>query len=127
LRERQTRSAISFGLEAVDERLGEGIVVGITDRSDRGEHAVVGERLGVVDARVLAASVGVVDQLDVGAGAAPVKRHSQRVEDEVGAHVRGELPADDHPAVGVEHEGEEDQALPATQVERKRPRLRAFT
>ena len=28
----------------------------------------------------------------------------------------GQLPADDHAAVGVEHEGEEDQAFPAAQV-----------
>jgi hypothetical protein len=54
----------------------------------------------------------VVDQLEVGAGPAAVERHLERVEDEVGAHVRGELPADDHPRVGVEHEREEDAALP---------------
>jgi hypothetical protein len=30
--------------------------------------------------------------------------------------VLGELPADDRPAVGVDHEREEDQALPAAQV-----------
>jgi hypothetical protein len=41
----------------------------------------------------LAASVGVVDELDVGAGAAPPERHPQRVEHERGAHVGGELPA----------------------------------
>jgi len=43
----------------------------------------------------LAAAIGVVDQLHVGAGPALVQRHPQRVEHEVGAHVRGELPADD--------------------------------
>ena len=57
-----------------------------------------------------------MDQLDVGAGAALAERHPQGVEDEVGAHVRGELPADDHPAVGVEHEREEDETFPAAQV-----------
>jgi hypothetical protein len=50
----------------------------------------------------LIASVAVVDQLDVGARAASVERHPERVEDEIGAHVAGALPADDHPAVGVE-------------------------
>jgi transposase len=34
----------------------------------------------------------------------------ERVEDEVGAHVAGELPADDHPRVGIEHEREEDES-----------------
>jgi hypothetical protein len=61
-------------------------------------------------------AIAVVDQLDVGARLAAMKRHPQRVEDEVCAHVAGELPADDHPAVGVEHEGEEDEPVPAAQV-----------
>src|SRR5947207_6798393 len=64
----------------------------------------------------LGAAVGVVDELDVGAGAAQPERHLERVEHEVGAHVRRELPADDHPAVGVEHEREVDEPLPAAQV-----------
>jgi len=37
----------------------------------------------------------VVHQVDVGAGPAPGERHAKRVEDEIGAHVRCELPADD--------------------------------
>src|SRR4051794_35672348 len=57
-----------------------------------------------------------MDQFDVGTRAALAERHLQGVEDEVGADVSGELPADDHPAVRVEHEGEEDQAFPAAQV-----------
>ena len=40
-----------------DGGLGERVVQGIPDRSDRGEHAVVVERLRVVDARVLRAAV----------------------------------------------------------------------
>jgi len=42
-----------LGLEAVDERLGEGIIVGISDRADRDQDAVVVERLGVVAAQIL--------------------------------------------------------------------------
>jgi hypothetical protein len=37
-----------------------------------------------------------------------VQRHPQRVENERGAHVRGELPADDPAAVGVDDEREDD-------------------
>ena len=55
-------------------------------------------------------------KLDIGARAAEVERHPQCVKDEGGAHVAGELPADDHPAVDVDHEREEDAALPAAQV-----------
>jgi hypothetical protein len=43
-------------LEAVDERLGERVVIGVADRADRGQHAVIGQRLGVVDRGVLAAA-----------------------------------------------------------------------
>jgi hypothetical protein len=42
-----------LGLEAVDEALGEGVVVGVADRPDGGERAVVGQCLCVVDAGVL--------------------------------------------------------------------------
>jgi hypothetical protein len=68
-----------LGLEAVDERLGEGVVVGVADRADRGEHAVVGQRLGVVDARVLRAANAVVDKLDDGARLAAMERQPQCV------------------------------------------------
>src|SRR5438874_6284201 len=49
--------ADQFGLEAIDERFGECVVVGVADRSDRAEHAMVGERLRVVAARVLTAAI----------------------------------------------------------------------
>jgi hypothetical protein len=58
----------------------------------------------------------VVDQRDVGAGRAQAERHPQRVGDELGAHARRELPADDLAAVGVDDEAEEDDAFPAAQV-----------
>jgi hypothetical protein len=34
-----------LGLEGINERLGEGVVVGVADRSDRAEHAMVVEYL----------------------------------------------------------------------------------
>lgn len=39
--------------------------------------------------------VAVVDQLDVDARLAAMERHPQGIEDEVCAHVAGELPTDD--------------------------------
>jgi hypothetical protein len=42
--------------------------------------------------------------------------HPQRVADQRGAHVRGELPADDAAAVDVDDEREEQQAFPAAQI-----------
>src|SRR6266511_5595199 len=42
--------------------------------------------------------------------------HLERVEDELGPHVRRELPADDHAAVAVEDEGQVDEAVPGADV-----------
>ena len=64
----------------------------------------------------LAAGVAVMDERDIGTCTALSESHPQCVEDEVGAHVSCELPADDRPAVGVDHEREEHDALPAAQV-----------
>jgi hypothetical protein len=64
-----------LGVEGIDERLGERVVQGIPDGADRGEHPVVVERLGVVDARVLPEFKGPSHRLDEegcdGSGSAP--------------------------------------------------------
>ena len=62
------------------------------------------------------AGVAVMDEVDVGAGLAARQRHPQGVEDEVGAHVRRELPADDPPRVDVDDEAEEHHPLVAAHV-----------
>ena len=64
----------------------------------------------------LTAGIAVVHELDVGAGVTDRERHPQRVQDQVGTHVGGELPAHDHPAEGVDHEAEEHDALMAAQI-----------
>jgi hypothetical protein len=53
---------------------------------------------------------------EVGARLADGERHPQRVEHEVGAHVAGELPADDHPREHVDDEREVQDTLPAAQI-----------
>jgi hypothetical protein len=50
------------------------------------------------------------------ARSAQAVRHLECVEDEVGAHVRGQLPADDDPAVAVEDEGQVEEAVPGPEV-----------
>lgn len=105
-----------LGLEGVDEALGHRVVKRIADRSDRGEDAGVIELLGVVGRRILRAAVGVGHELEVGAMLALAEGHAQGVEDEVGAHVGGQLPADDLAGEGVEDEGEVADALPGAQV-----------
>jgi len=57
-----------------------------------------------------------MDELDVRAGLSAGQGHPERVEDEVGTHAVGELPVDDYPAVNVDHEREEHNALPAAQI-----------
>src|SRR5919201_6906522 len=49
-------------------------------------------------------------------GPAQAVGHLERVEDERGAHVRRQLPPDDHPAVAVEHEGEVEEAVPGAEI-----------
>jgi hypothetical protein len=72
----------------------------------------------------LRAGIAVVDQRHVGARVTGRERHPQRVQDQVGAHVVGELPAHDHPAVGIDHEAEEHDARPAAQIrEVRQPQL----
>src|SRR2546422_1638018 len=46
-----------LGLEAVEEALGHRVVVGVADRADGRQDAIVCERLGVIDARVLTAAI----------------------------------------------------------------------
>jgi hypothetical protein len=53
---------------------------------------------------------------EVRAGLARRERHPQRVEHEIGPHVRRELPADDHPRVDVDDEREEHAPLPRPQI-----------
>jgi hypothetical protein len=71
----------------------------------------------------LAAGIGVLNERDVRSWLALVQRHSQRVENKRAAHVRRELPAHDPPAVGVDHEAEEHQPLPAAQIREVREPL----
>ena len=51
-----------------------------------------------------------------GLGAAAMDRHLQRVDDELGAHVLGQLPADDQPGAQVLHGDQVAAALPGLQV-----------
>jgi hypothetical protein len=53
----------------------------------------------------------VVEELDVGACFALGEGHTEGVEDEAGAHMSCELPADDRSAAGVDREREEGDAF----------------
>ena len=59
-----------FGLEGVDEAFGQGVVVGVADGADAGQHLAVVEHLLELAGGVLRAGVRVVHELHVGAAAA---------------------------------------------------------
>ena len=70
-----------LGLEAVDEALGERVVIRIADRADRAEQAVIVEGLAVVVRAILAPGVAVMTIMTgvgaaVGAQAAPKSKMS---------------------------------------------------
>jgi hypothetical protein len=110
---RQTRSRISSVLKLSTKLSALALSKASPTVPIEGEHAVVVEGLSVVERGVLAAGVAVMDERDVCARSALSERHAQGVEDEVGAHVRCELPADDRAAIGVDHEREVDD-LPSS-------------
>jgi len=72
---------------------------------------VVIEGLGVEPGGVLTAPVGMSHEPEVSAGLPGADRHPESVEDETGAHVRRQLPAD-HPA--AEHVDYADPAVMPT-------------
>jgi hypothetical protein len=106
----KTRPATSSVFRVPTKLSASAFVVGVGDRADRGGDAQVGEPLRVAKARVLAAAIGVSDEL-AGAGAAQMDGHLERVQDEVGSEVRRGLPADDHAREDVLDEGQIDEPL----------------
>ena len=96
--EAASRGRGSFGLEASTKVSASALSKTRPTERTEDERVVVCECLRVADARVLRAGVLVAEEHDVEARLAAMKRHRQRIEDEVGAHLARELPADDHPA-----------------------------
>lgn len=88
-----------LGLEGPVQGLGHGVVVVVSDGADGRRDAGLGEPVGVAETRILA-GLRVMNEVAVGQ-VPPPQRHLQGVEDEVGAEVAGDLPADDGAAVDV--------------------------
>ena len=102
-------------VEAID-RLGEGIVVTVTDAADGRFDTRLGEALGVSDADVLRPPVGMVHQPGAMNGPAFVQRLLQRVQYEVGVCRPADALADNAPGVGIDHEGHINEPGPRTDV-----------
>src|SRR5262245_50391388 len=94
-------------LERREETLAQGIVIRIPDGAHRGPHAEVETTLAVGDGRVLAAMIGMMDDL---VRAPLLQGHVERNQYELGAQMRGHSPADDPPAPDIDHHCEVEEA-----------------
>ena len=95
-------------LHVAPERLHHRVVVTIADGAHRGEQSGVAEALPERPGRVLRAVIGMQDRRRVAGlfvGLAADDGHAERVDDEFGAHVLGDRPADDQAGVGVHDRG----------------------
>ena len=90
---------------------------GVADGADRREHVGGRRAPGCSRAEVYCEPAS---EWCTSATSAPGSRRPSAIRSasstSVGAHVAGELPADDHPAEHVDHEAEVHDALPAAQV-----------
>ena len=86
-----------FGLVRAIDGLGHGVVVGVTDRAGRGQHAVLLDARGVDGADVLDPVVAVMDQaLGAAMAGGPGDGLLQRLQRQrLRAHGRGARPSDD--------------------------------
>ena len=90
-------------LHGPPERFHHRIVVAVADGAHRAEQPGVAEPLPERPRRVLRAVIGMQDRRlpPVASGLPADDRHAERVDDQLGAHVLGDRPADDQPGVGV--------------------------
>jgi len=102
-------------VEAVD-RFGQRIVVAVTDTSDGGLDACLGQSLGIFDREVLDAAIAVVDETAAMNGTPIMERLLQRVEDEACMRRPAHPPADDAAGEGVDDEGHVNETLPCGDV-----------
>ena len=92
-----------FVFEGADEGLGRGIVVGVGAGGHALAEASLGESVAEGGGAVLAAAVAVEDGVFCGAG---LESLVKSVEDEIGAEVVGEFPAEDASGVEIDDDGE---------------------
>src|SRR3954453_12492765 len=114
-RVRSERAALAdhLGLEQADSRLGQRIIIGVTDAADRRCDTLEGESLSECNRRILRSGVAMMNEsfADLAAFviAAPERHlqcggHHGRV-----LHLSG-VPADDRPGEAVDHECDVDEA-----------------
>src|SRR5205814_10194888 len=90
-----------FLLEGREERFRDGIVVTDSGTPDRRPHAVVPAEIAELGARILSSAVGV--EYDPGWRVTMNDRHTQRVDDQIRAHMIGNGEPDHFARVTVDH------------------------
>ena len=100
-----------FGLVQTVDRCGERVVVGIADAANGRFDSGFRQAFGLADGDLLTATVTAVSQLMI-CSPACLQRVFQRIQNEVGARRRRNLPADNATRVDVGEESDVDEALP---------------
>lgn len=106
----------NFGLVETVDRLGQGVVIRIAHAADRGDEIGFCKALCVVHGEILNAPVAVMDQAIIRAGPASMDSLLQGIEDKAGRRRRTDLPAHDPARIGIDHEGDIDEACPSVDV-----------
>src|SRR5215216_7799603 len=103
-----------FGLQGSYEALRHGVVQSGSGPSHRRNDADLRKALAERDRRVLDAAIGVMHE--AGNRSASPYRHLQGVDHELCPHVRGHRPTDDLARMGVQDEGQIEEAFPSRYV-----------
>ncbi len=102
-------------VEAVD-RLGECADIAVTDAADGVLDAGLSQAFGLANAHILRAAIAIVHQAAAISGPSLVKGLLQRIQHEAGMSGPGHPPADDAAGIGVDHEGDVDEARPGADI-----------
>src|SRR5690606_14560537 len=101
-----------LGLEEPVDRLGQRVVVAVTDAANRRLDARLGQPFSVFDRQILAAAVAVVNQPYALDRAAVMDRLFEGIKDEPGIRRGADPPADNLAGISVDDESDINKPLP---------------
>src|SRR3984957_2154983 len=102
-------------VEAVN-RFGEGVVVRVADAAEGRLDPSFGETLGVLDREILDAAIAMMDEAAAAGGPSVMERLFESVQDEARMRCPAGSSANDPPRVGVDDEGDIDEAGPGRDI-----------
>src|SRR5262245_24325383 len=98
-----------FAFECGEEAVAHRVLVRVTDPAHRLPHGHLAASESEGDGRVLAALIGVMNHA---VGSPLLKRHVERVQNEIGLERRAHRPADDAATPGIQDDGEVEKSGP---------------